>query len=407
MEKNKKTKGALSSSERSKKVFLIFTAAFLGCILLVGIIFGAIGIAKNAGAVMKYKNVYLNDGAASYLATSYKYDFMKALRRSGIDCYDSEFFWEREAEEGKTYGDLLAEGTEKYLCRVIVGSYLFDRNTRLTKDDKAVIEKAVDEVLEYRAGGDTDTFNEMAKEMGFTYRDFKRAAEMLYKYEMAESVIFGFDGAALESGGFSAECEAYFESAYSRVKLMFIRTEGEYATDPETGEQVYSEFDDATKAKIQEKIEYIRTLIYNTENDLAAEGMNEEAFDQFVKNDYSTGSINDTEGYYFSADSSYTQEFAADAPEVVRLALTTEVGHYAECEVDIGVCFIYKCELEAGAYGRIGLAHFFGDFYEKASSYVYSVSLDTYLDDVTVKDKYNAYAIVSKPYNQELTVKFG
>jgi len=407
MEKNKKTCGALSSSERSKKVFLIFTAAFLGCVLLVGIVFGTVGIVKSSRAVMRYKNVYLNDGAASYLATSYKYDFMKMLGRSGVDCYDSEFFWESEAEDGKTYGDLLAESTEKYLCRVIVGSYLFDRNTRLTKDDKAVIEKAVDEVLAYRADGDVDTFNEMAEDMGFTYRDFNRAAEMLYKYKMAESVIFGYDGASLESGAFSLECEAYFESAYSRVKLMFIRTDGEYATDPETGENVYSEFDDTTKAKIQEKIEHIRTLIANAEDDVLGEQMNEEAFDWYVQNDYPTGSINDTEGYYFSADSSYTQEFAQDAPEVVRLALSTEVGHYAECEVDIGVCFIYKCELEAGAYGRIGLAHFFGDFYKNASSYVYSVSLDAYVSGVSVKDKYNAYAIVTKPYNQELAVVFG
>ena len=109
MEKNKKTCGALSSSERSKKVFLIFTAAFLGCVLLVGIVFGTVGIVKSSRAVMRYKNVYLNDGAASYLATSYKYDFMKMLGRSGVDCYDSEFFWESEAEDGKTYGDLLAD----------------------------------------------------------------------------------------------------------------------------------------------------------------------------------------------------------------------------------------------------------------------------------------------------------
>ena len=134
-----------NSSERSKRVFLIFTAAFLGCILLVGVIFGAIGIAKNTSAVMKYKNVYLNDGVASYLATSYKYDFMSSLTRIGVECYDSEYFWESEAEDGKTWGEVLAESTQKYLGRVIVGSYLFDKNTRLTKNDKAAIEKAVDE----------------------------------------------------------------------------------------------------------------------------------------------------------------------------------------------------------------------------------------------------------------------
>lgn len=410
MEKDKRTGGAKTSSERSKRIFLIFTAAFLGCVLLVGMIFGAVGIARNSRAVMRYRSVYLDDGVASYLASSYKYDFMRALTRSGVDCYDSEYFWQTETEDGRTWGEVLKQNTEKYLGCVIVGSYLFDRNTRLTKDDKAVIEKAVEEVLAYRADGDIDRFNELGSEIGFTYRDFKKAAELLYKYEMAEKVIFGYDGAALESGSFGAECEAYFESAYSRVKLMFIRTEGEYATDPETGEKVFSEYDDATKAKIQEKIEYIRALIYNAENpdgDISLGVMDEDVFDWYVQHDHPTGTVADTEGYYFSAESSYSLEFAEDAYDVVKLALSTEVGHFAECEVDIGVCFIYKAELETGAYGRIALAHYFADFYKNASSYVYSMALDSYLSDVTVKDKYDKDEIITMPYNSELTVKFG
>ena len=406
MKNNNKSKTPLSTEQKSKRVFLVFSSVFLSIVLIVCTVFGAIGISKGRNAVMKYKGISLKEGVSNYIAASYKYDFMSALNRSGVECYDSPYFWQSEAEEGKTWGEVLAENTEKYIKRVIVGSYLFDRNTRLSKNDKAVIEKAVKEVLDFRAAGSVDLFNEMGKEMGFAYSDFKTAAELLYKYEMAESVIFGYDGAALESGGFSAECNEYFESSYAKVMLLIIRTDGELIVDSETGKEVLSEYDDTTRAKVLADIEEVRRLIYNAENDVFDEQMSDEAFAWYIDK-YKTGTVNDTEGYYFSDSSSYSLEFAEDAPEVVRLALTTEVGHFSECELDIGVCFIYRRPLESGAYTRIGLSHFFEDFYVNASSYIYSKSLDAYLQDVTVKDRYDANAVVTRPYNHELAVKFG
>lgn len=406
MKNKEKSTVALDSAQRSKRLFVIVTAAFLSLILTVGIIFGAVGIAKESGSVMRFKGIYLSDGVSNYLAATHKYDFMSSLKRNGVDSYDSHYFWQSESDDGRTWGEVLKESTERYIKRVLIGSYLFDRNTRLNKSDRAVIEKAVAEVLEFRAGGSVDQFNEMAEEMGFTYRDFEKAAELMYKYEMAEAVIFGYDGSALESGGFSAECNEYFESAYSKVMLLIIRTDGELVTDPDTGKEVVSEYDDTTRAKVEADIERISKLIYNLENDVFDEQMNLELFLWYI-NEYKTGTVNDTEGYYFSAESSYSLEFAEDAPEVVSLALSTEVGHYSECELDIGVCFIYRCPLDSGAYTRIGLTHFFEDFYVNASSYIYSNSLDAYLSDVTVKDRYNKSAVVEKPYNYELSVKFG
>ena len=405
MKKSDKSR-PLSSEERSKRVLIIFSAVFLSLILLVGAVFGTVGIVRGQSSLMRYKGIYLNDGAVNYLAASYKYDFMSALTKGGVECYDSPYFWESETEDGKTWGEVLKDNTERYLKRVIIGSYLFDRNTRLGKNDKAVIKKATDEVLDFRAGGSVDSFNEMAAEMGFTYRDFLHAAELLYKYEMAKTVIFGYDGAALEGGGFDAECREYFESAYSKVMLLIIRTDGELVTDPDTGKQIVSEYDDTTRAKVEADILRLRELIYNAENEVEAEQMSDSVFAAYIEK-YKTGTVNDTEGYYFSNESSYSLEFSEDAPEVVRLALDTEIDHYAECELDFGVCFIYKRPLDQGAYKRIGLSHFFEDFYLHASSYIYSKSLDAYLDDVTVTEKYNAASIIGKPYNYELSVKFG
>ncbi len=404
--KNKiKTSDNASSRERSKKILIKFGAVFMSCILLVGVIFGAVGIVKNTRAVMKYKGVYLTSGVANYLSALYKYDFMSALAGVGIESYDSEDFWQSETEDGEIWADILTDGVNTYLKRIVIGNYLFDRNTRLNSDDKAVIEKAVGEVIDYRLGG-MDNFNKLADEMGFTYRDFEKAVEMLYKYEMAEKVVFGYDGSALSGGGFEEECDEYFESAYSKVMLMFIRTDGEYYTDPETGKEEFSEYDDATKQTVAEEIAYIRMLTENANNQ-SGEQMNAELFRDYIVQDYPTGSANDTEGYYFSDESSYSLEFAQGAPEIVRLALTLEEGEYAECEVDFGVCFIYKCPLDERAYTRAMVAHFFADFYANASSYLYSKSLDTYITAVTVKNRYNSESVLTVPYSYELSVKFG
>lgn len=387
--------------DKSKKLFLIFTAAFLGCVLLVGIILGTIAIVRNARSVMIYKGIYLKEGVANYLSASYKYDFMSALAKSGVECYDSEDFWQSDADGVKTYGDILVDNTEKYIKSVMVGSYLFDKNARLTKDDKKVIEKAVNEVLEYRANGDKERFNEIGETMGFDFDDFKEATELLYKSQMAETVIFGYEGSSLSSGNFASECEDYFVNNYSRVRIMIIRTDGELVTDIETGKEVLAEYDDAQKAQALEKIADIRAKI--------ADGrMDEETFLWHIQNEYPTNSVNDTAGYYFSANSAYSIQFADDgAPEVVKLALSGEIGKFYECELDIGTCFIYKTKLESGAYSRYTISHFFEDFYKNAAPYIYEKSIEVYLADVNVKDKYDKTTVISQPYNLKLAVKFG
>ena len=386
---------------KSKRVFLVFTAIFLGLVLLLGIVIGTVNIIRESRSVMSYKGIYMYEGVSNYLAASYKYTFKSTLTKLGINGADTESFWSRSAGNGKTYGDILKENTERYLKSVLVGSYMFDRNTKLTKNDKQVIANAVAQVLEHKAGGDVDAFNEIAEPMGFSYKDFERAAELLYKFEMSQTVIFGYDAVALESGLFDAQCDEYYKENYSRVRLLVIRTDGEWATDPNTGEKILDEYDDEEKAEALAKIQDIREKI--------ADGrMNETAFIWHIQNEYPTDQVNDEKGYYFSASSAYSHNFANEgAISVVRLALSSRVGEYSECELDIGTCFIYKCELEEGAYSSYILERFFEDFYINAAPSIYADSLLDYFSDVKVYDKYDAGKVVTLPYNYQLGVSFG
>ena len=386
--------------ENSKKVFRIFTAVFLGLVLLTGLVLGIISIVRNIRAVMVYRGVYLYQGEANYLSATYKKDFMSTLARGGIECTDDEAFWSSDAGNGKTYGDLLAENTEKYLKSVLVGNYLFERNSKLTKEDKNAIAKSIDEVLAYRADGNKSRFDEIGATMGFDFRDFKRAAELLYKAEKAQEVIFGYEGAALESGNFTAECDEYFNNSYSRVSLLIIRTDGKFVVEENTGRSTFKEY---TAAEREEAI----TDIENVRENIALGQMNfEGAFKWFIDK-YPTEAVNDAYGYYFSSSSAYSRNFANEgARNVVQTALTMDIGSYAECELDIGTCFIYRHPLEERAYANTAISHFFGDFYKNASPYIYQKSVDELLTDVKVKKKYNPTAVISQKYNYELTISF-
>ena len=385
---------------KSKKVFLIFTAIFLSLVLLVGAIIGTVSIIKNSRSVMSYKGIYVSGGVANYLASSYKYSYMSTLRKIGINCTDSESFWQSKAEGGKTYGELLSENTDRYLKSVLVGSYLFDRNTKLTAYDKTVIENSISQVLEYRADGDVDRFNEIGEPMGFDYKDFEKAAELIYKFETAKTVIFGYDATALQGGLFTEECDKYYKENYSRVRLLIVRTDGKLVTNSETGKTELEEYTEEEKAQALAKIEEIRGKI-------ADGSMHENAFIWYIQNYYPTDTVNDEKGYYFSPSSAYSQNFAAEGGKnAVKLAISMNVGEYAECELDIGTCFIYKCELEDGAYASYTLERFFEDFYINAAPSIYINSLVDYFGDVKVKKKYDMTSVVALPYNYELTVSF-
>ena len=390
--------------KKSKKIFLIFTAAFLGCVLAVGIVLGAVTVVKSSGSVMKYKGVYLKEGVANYISASYKHSFINALREEKIDVVDDESFWQSEAYSGKTYGELLTEGTEAYLMRVIIGAYLFDRNSRYTKSDKAIVERAIGEVLDFRAEGSVARFDEIGSEMGFDFDDFERAAVLLYKYEKAEELIFGEEGETLASGSFSAECNEYYKNSYSKVRIMIIRTDGVWEYDEETKKNVFRGYSDVEKERTEAAIVDIREKI--------ADGrMNEDAFIWHIENDYPTNTPNDTDGYYFSSGSSYTAQFMEEGAEdgadkIVETALSIGVGEYGECELEIGTAFIYKCALDDGAYADIGVSRFFEDFYKLAKSYVYASSTEVFFSDVKLMKKYVNTNVLTQPRNALLNISF-
>ena len=402
MKNEKHTTGAETvTRDKSKRLIIIFVSVFIATVLLFGIVLGTVSIIKSSRSAMSYKGVSVTLPVASYLSSIAKYNFMAHLAATGINAEDTVEFWNSSPEgEGVTYKDMLKAGTEEYIKRVLLGNYLFDKNTAYAKADKETVKRTVGEILDYKANNSKQYFNELAEPMGFAWKDFEKAAEMIYKYQMSESVIFGYDGASLASGNFSDECNEFFET-YTRVKLLFIRTEDHYVVNEENGKEELVDYTESEKAEVLNKISEIDGLINSTDGVKMSEG----SFDSYILKE-SSDSMNVAGGYYLAPTSRHTANLSAVYPDVVSTALTMDIGEYRRVDTEWGVCFIYRCESEPLAYAKGTSSAFFTDFYSDAATYIYDKEITKYLADVKVNGKFETIDVVTLPYNYDLVLNF-
>ena len=159
---------------RINRGLIVFIAIFLCAVIIFGIVFGVIAAIRHKNAVVIYQGITMDKEVASFFASYYKTQYMNALISTGVEAADSEWFWNSEYEKGKTYGDALIDGINSYIKNVIVASYLFDTYTELTEEGEEFIDKCVNEILEYKGGGNEESFNASVKKYGFSFDSFKR-----------------------------------------------------------------------------------------------------------------------------------------------------------------------------------------------------------------------------------------
>lgn len=391
-----------------KKILLTIICIFLGIVLVFGIALGIVIGVKNAKAVVYLDGSTLDEGEANFFATYYKYRFLTEYASKGAR--DDEDFWNSKFDEKTTYGELFRQGTLEYLKSVLVMEYLFDSYSSLTDEDERKIEKAVAEVLDYKAEGSEERFNEMAAGYGFDFDSFKSAAEIFYKANESFERIYGKGGSNMKY--FDEECKSFFET-YSHVKLLFIRTNDRFILD-ENGNRIPDDdgndskeaLTDKEKAARQQLISEIRASIqaYREDSDTVAQ-MSPGHFDNLLYLHDEGDRTKHNSGYYFSESSSYSREFASAYPEIVKKSLEMEKNSYAELEYDGGVCFIYKCENKEEDFNTLEDG-FFTDFYALAAASSFSDAVAELTKAVEVKDKFDGIDLFALDYNYNLIPRF-
>ena len=396
------------------RIILIAVSALLAFFILAGVVLGiAVGV-RNRRAVVAYDGVRMDEGVTAFFLSYYKSIFLSSLRTSGIDAYDTEDFWDDIFYSDTTYGQYYEQNAKKYISEICAAASLFDELSSLSRTDKENIDKVVAEVIEYKADGSRDRFNELAAEYGFDYSDFKEAARLLYKAQSARVGAFGKNGERLES--LSDEYYDYIEeyySLYSRVKLLFIRTETKFLLDADgnrvigkDGNDSLVSLSDDEKAERQSILATIRAAISAAK--AGADGaMNPIMFDNLLTKHGEGDADMNSSGYYFFSEADYTADFAEAFPEIVETACSMKVGEYAEVATDFGFCFIYKCDPALAAYTNTAVDGCFSDFYSDAADYIFAKSVESMRVDVLINDEgFAALNPLKIPANSSLVPKF-
>ncbi len=404
------------TDEKRPNLLLLIVAISLAVLLLFGIVLGGILLAREISSVASFGGVYIDEGVASFLASSFKYQYLVAL---GEEAFDSELFWGREIEEGVTYGDMLKEECENYIRGILVGAYLYNMTKSLSATEREYLDTNTREVLEYRANSSVAEFNRMSAEMGFDYDDFCVGTELIYKAVAAKNVLYGTNGSELKAGGYFGDTNTYY-STFSRVRMLIIRTEEDFVV--ENGEVVrdssgqYKTYTLSATDKLQRQndIDEIRRLIEGANKDYD-EQMSPYYFSEMLEK-YNPYDDFKSSGYYFSNMSEYTAGFATEVSaangfddglgdRVIEASMSLPLEGYGEVEYSGGVIFLYKMPLDEYAYLNPDYEVFFTDFYPDAANYLYMKSLDDYSPMVNLKDNYYKIDILTLPYNSQFVIK--
>lgn len=407
----KNTKNTPTVSTSARKLTVILCVA-LAAVLLFGGVLITVNAVRSSRAAVRYNGVSFDKGVTSFIAASFKYDYIIYLQRCGVyEAQDTEAFWSSYSIGNTTYGQMLQSELDSYVAQLAVGVYIFDRYSKMTAQDKSAVRTAVNDVLEYRASGSELAFNRLSEPMGFDFDDFEKGCEIIYKARRAQRAIYGESGSVLASGDFAEDLNRLY-SDYSHVNILMIRTETDFATDTEgnrvqgnDGNDEMVTLSDEKKAERLADLATVRALIDAQGTD-AESYMTPGAFREWMKK-YDYDPENRDSGYYFMSGSSYTSEFGKGLPSVVSTALSMQIGEFKEVELEGGVyIFLYRYENEPLAYANSSYSRFFSDFYSLCADTLYAEIVNTLAYDVQVGNKYYEINATALPYNKELYPNF-
>lgn len=404
-----------TGAKKRNRVVIIFVSVFVLALIIFGTTLGIISAVRHAGAVYSYNGTVMDKGVAAFFTSRFKVDYFTALRNEGYTPIDDEEFWSSEYKDGVSFRESFSGLLEAHLKEILVANYIFDNCRSLTADDKDQIKKTVSEVVEYKADGSVEKFNEIASQYGFDYNSFSDAVTMYYKATNAFLAMFGEDGVNISSD--TTVCGSYLNE-YTHVSLIIVRESTELKNSESEGER-NTHLSESEKLERKEYIETIHSAIEAYKNGTDGK-MTVTAFENWLDDDENSATSWREVGYYFNENAEKTAEFAEIFPDVVKKAYEMEMYSFDEVEMNMTIemedggeyeekihVFIYKYPPTDGAYADEDAANYwFSDFYSDASVYIYSNYLDEYREGVETGGYYGKFDGVSIPVNIDLVPRF-
>ena len=406
--KSKKDKSENAKKQKKSNVLTIFICIFVGVAIIFGAVLGIMIGVKNARAVAIYEGITVDEGVANFFASRFKIEYIGALKDAGVMASDTETFFKKKADDGRSYAEHFEEGFKEYLASILVANRIFAKYSTLSSSDRACINESVKAIVKYRADGSEEKFNEKAGKYGFDYEDFLIAAEMLYKAEYAKLVLYGKEGENLKN--FGELCEEYLEK-YTHVSLAFISIDSSIYTDPNTGISERLPLTESERAAREAHIAEVTEMLNNKYNQTGGPEISEDTI-KILQESYDSDKDMNAVGYYFRSGAEKTVEFSEKFAPVVEKAYEMSIGDYARVDLTVQdgdaeydfVCFIYKSECAFGAYRNEDNV-FFSDFYSDAADYFYEDALSELVGGVEFTRVYDEIMNpLGIPQNYELFI---
>lgn len=389
-----------------KKIAIIFISVFLALILaLVGTL-GVISLIREANAIVSLDGATIDKGVASFLISRYKTQYLSDMRSEGYNV-DSEDFFESKIGEVSAR-EHFESRANTYLREILVTSYIFDTYSSLTSKEKRDIEKSVNEVLDYQAGGSVEKFNEIAAEYGFDFDDFRRAATLIYKSNNAFSALYGEDGSRVSSN--SVATNSYLNE-YAHVYILMVREN----TKLDNGENIL--LNDEERKERQTLLSKIEAAMeaYRTGGDGE---MTTTSFENWVSESEDSQNDFTTKGYYFHKDAEMTAEFEEGLPGITECAMKMKLNSFDEVTTRIKIdvdgeeytetlhCFLYRTTPRESAYNDSDIADvWFSDFKSDLAVYIYKNQINSLLESVKNGGGESEFDYVSIPANITIAIR--
>lgn len=397
---------------KKNKAVIIFISVFVGIVIALGATVGIISAVKHANAVVSYNGTSMDREVASFFVSLYKVDYLREVRGEGENP-NREGFWESEYKDGKTYGEDFSERAKNYLKEILVACYIFDSHRTLTDDEEEKIEKVCSEVL-HKMGNDEDKFNSEAEKHGFDYDSFCDAVKLYYKSMYAFDALYGEGGEGIVSN--ATVCGSYLNE-YTHVSMIVVRTQ----TKLVNGDNDYLDSAEATEREALIAKMHAAMDAYATDS---AGKMTTDAFENWLAGNNESGTEWRETGFYFHPNAEMTEEFKTALPGVVEKAYEMDMYTFAEVEttVDIEIdddtledgilkekvhVFLYKYPVTDKAYNNSELREvWLSDFFIDAAAYLYTSTLNEYIEDVADGGFADEFDYVSIEHNIDFIPRF-
>lgn len=172
------------------KTVKIILCISIAVTLVVGGIFALVLVVRDVSAVVKLDTIRLDSGTVTYLAALYKLEYLESVDPAE-EPSDTKAFWNKEKEEGVSYGEDFEEQFKLYLSSLVTDAHLYVSYHGYTAEDVAAVTGMTNNLLRECANGSVAEFNDVAEDLGFDFQfsDFYNAVVLRYQAGRAQKLL--------------------------------------------------------------------------------------------------------------------------------------------------------------------------------------------------------------------------